>query len=343
MGGSIFQGIPWRSFSELEIQQILKIHFEDIGYNVIWRHADDPANERGVDLECIRERDHTKIIVAVKKKPKKEALAQVLELTNEPSTKRIYVYIGGSSQSFRDQIKRFPEIDLWNENRLEEALDESGLTLRLKVDNSPANRAILIIMRRILESIKTNPSTNFTKPDTQTIHTLWGMKDRAVTVNKCAGLMQLMLEDSRRLGKLTNKQVQNLVVWCLDYIYAYGLLSLRNAFENMSPEFRTLLHNVHQITAARSNWLELYSYHPGLQPKLVMHAARQREESKEDLRETEKFLNELEKGGKISQGEGLELLNAANEFRYLAIWADGLEGTIDYLFEHLSTGSIKNP
>jgi len=37
-----------------------------------------------------------------------------------------------------------------------------------------------------------------------------------------------------------------------------------------------------------------------------------------------------------------ELLYAPEEFRHLAIWADGLEGTIDYIFEQCSTGNIKN-
>jgi len=343
MGGSISQGIPWNAFSELEIQQILKIHFEDTGYKVIWRHVADPANESGIDLECLRESDHSKVIVTVKKKPKKEALAQVLELANELSTKCIYVYIGGSAQSFRDQIKKFTTIDFWDETKLEDALDESGLTLRLKVDNSEANKAILIIMRHILNSIKTKPHTKAPKPTSQTIQTLWDMKDRAVTINKCAGLVQLMFEDPRRLGKFNNKQIQNLVVWCLDYIYAKGLLSLRNAFENLSPELQTLLYKVHKKTTARSNWLELYSYYPGLQPKLVMNAARQREESREEFKKTEKFLDGLEKGEKTPQEEEVKLLFAANEFRCLGIWGDGLEGTIDYLFEKLSTGRIGNP
>ncbi len=54
-GATLSKGIPWKEFSEREVQGILKIHFEVLGYDVTWRHEGDPANERGIDLECKRE------------------------------------------------------------------------------------------------------------------------------------------------------------------------------------------------------------------------------------------------------------------------------------------------
>lgn len=47
MGHPLFKGIPWEDYTELEIQTILKIHFEDQGYDVVWRHRIDSANEEG--------------------------------------------------------------------------------------------------------------------------------------------------------------------------------------------------------------------------------------------------------------------------------------------------------
>jgi len=107
MGSLISRGIPWNSFSELEIQGIVKMHFEYLGFDIVWRHKDDPANEGGVDLDCRRETDKMRVLVAVKKKPKKEALAQVVELALEQADQRICVYLGGSSQSFRDRLASF--------------------------------------------------------------------------------------------------------------------------------------------------------------------------------------------------------------------------------------------
>ena len=120
-GNPVSKGIPWDAYLELEVQTILKIHFEKLGFEISWRHQDDPANEKGIDLECTRDSDNQKVLIAVKKKPKKEALAQLVELVGHPANKRIYVYIGGAAQSFRDKFSTFePQVEFWNEKKLEE-------------------------------------------------------------------------------------------------------------------------------------------------------------------------------------------------------------------------------
>lgn len=271
LGNPISEGIPWGDYSELEIQTLLKMHFEILDYDIVWRHRDDPANEKGIDLECNRKSDKRRILVAVKKNPKKEALAQVVELANHKADERIYVYIGGASQSFRDQLSHFEsKVQFWDEKEVESRLSETGLTLRLKIANAKANEAMLSIMRRILHIIEDKslgppPSTS----SIGTLETLWGMKDRSVTINKCASMAQLMLEDPSRFGKPNHDEVQKLVVFILDYIYAYGLLSLQKAFENLSPELQSLLHHVYEKTSIRSNWHELYQYRPGPVPGAV--------------------------------------------------------------------------
>src|SRR6266566_2467008 len=155
-GRIISKGIPWNEFSEIEIQGILKIHFEELGYDVTWRHRDDPANEGGIDLECRRKVDSNIVVLAFKKKPRKEALAQVLELSDEEANKRVFVYVGGASQSFRDKLSRFKSrVEFWNEEKLEEQLSISGLTLSLKTDNSSAAHAMFAIMRNLVRVINT--------------------------------------------------------------------------------------------------------------------------------------------------------------------------------------------
>ena len=97
----------------------------------------------------------------------------------------------------------------------------------LKVDNSPTNNAMFSIMRSLLDLVKTKPSEGWQfKPTPEIMEIIWGMKDRAVTASKCAGMAQLMFEGPSRFGELSYGQVQNLLVWCLDYVYAYGLLSI---------------------------------------------------------------------------------------------------------------------
>jgi hypothetical protein len=166
LGNPISKGIPWNIFSELEIQAILKIHFETFGYNVIWRHKDDPANECGVDLECTRKKDNQIIKIAVKKKPKKEDLGQVIELSQNEADQRIYVYINGTAQSFRKQIPNFePKVVFWDETKLEEYLVESNLTFKLLVDNTFTNYAIQNITNIIINATKSPSKRPFPKPD----------------------------------------------------------------------------------------------------------------------------------------------------------------------------------
>lgn len=91
---------------------------------------DDPANEKGVDLECTHKNNHKKVIIAVKKKPKVNDLGQVLQLSQHEADQRIYLYLNGATQSFRDQMGGFEStIEFWDEKSLGKSLDESRLTI----------------------------------------------------------------------------------------------------------------------------------------------------------------------------------------------------------------------
>lgn len=106
MGAEVDDEIPWAAYDELEIQGLLKVHFEELGYKVVWRHQDDAANEEGVDLECSRGQAD-RILLAVKKKASHDDISQVLDLVKHKAAKRIYVYTESASQSFRNNFKEF--------------------------------------------------------------------------------------------------------------------------------------------------------------------------------------------------------------------------------------------
>ena len=344
IGNPVSKGIPWDTYLELEVQMILKIHLETLGFEVSWRHQDDPANEEGIDLECTRDSDNQKVLIAVKKKPKKEALAQLVELAGHPANKRIYVYIGGAAQSFRDKLSTFEQqVEFWDEKKLEEHLNESGLTLQLKIDNSLANDAMFRIMRRLIEVIKSKPEKDSLsgKPSQEMMETLWGMKDRAVTVNKCAGMAQLMFEGPSRFGELTDEQVQNLVVYVLDYVCVYGLMSLCRTFEDLSPEFQELLYHVHDVTKVRSNWLELYTYRRGLVPGAVDTAYREYGKKRAEWKGVVKSPEAGVEEARSPETEYTRLDRAAEAFRGLGVWGHGLESTLDELYRKCVRGYVE--
>ena len=344
LGRSISKGIPWSKFSEQEIQGILKTHFEKLGFNVVWRHRDDPANEGGIDLECIREDGSIRIIVAVKKKPKKESLAQVVELSDEQANQRIYVYVNGASQSFRNKIPRFKQtVEFWDEKRIETELKKTGMTLWLKIDNSPANSAIHKIILSVIEAIITKqPHNTSLKPTVEIMETIWAMKDRAVTVYKCSNMAQLMCEDPHRFGKLDYDAVQNIIVWTLDYIYVKSLLSLKNIFNDLSPELKKILNDIYKKTKGRSNWPMLLTYNLGFKSGEVISTISEYEQKKTDWKELDINVEKKIKNSRIFQFEWTRLDEAADEFRRLSIWAYGLESTIDDLYKKCISGQVQS-
>ena len=333
-GNPLSEGIPWRAYLELEIQTILKMHFEMLDFDTIWRHRDDPANENGVDLEFSRKSDARRVLVAVKKNPKKEALAQIVELANQTADERIYVYVGSATQSFRDQLNNFQsKVQFWDEKMLESNLNETGLTLDLQVANSKANGAMTSIWREIMPATAQGPRIPPpSKLSAGALEVLWGLKDRAVTTNKCAGMAQLMLESPDRFGELSHERLQNLVLFLLDYIYVYGLLSIQNTMTDLPAELRSLLRYVYQKDPSRSNWLELFQYRPGPVPGRV---ERMHEQFVSDRKQWSKIAEVPRSDGRTANEPGFDWTpsnGGAETFRGLGIWAHGLESTIDSMF-----------
>jgi hypothetical protein len=341
--GRISRGIPWLDFSEKEDQAILKIHFERLGFDVIWRHHDDPANEGGIDLEC--RSPQRRVLVAIKKRPKKDALAQVVELSNEPADQRVYVYIGGASQSFRDQLANFGDkVEFWDEKVLEDRLNASELTRILKSDNSRAYQAVLRIMQILVKTIGSKPKAGpVPRPTWELMETLWGLKDRAVTLHECASMMQLLFENPKRFGELDYDQIQNLIMWALDSVYSAALLSLRHAFEALTPELKRLIFRVHETTRIRSNWLHLFSYTPGLMPGWVDSALKDYEKARDETKKMALITERRRTNRKVQDNvERSHIDEAVGEFRSLAMWAYSLEATVDDLFERCVRGRMRH-
>jgi hypothetical protein len=141
-------------------------------------------------------------------------------------------------------------------------------------------------------------------------------------------MAQLLFEDATRVGKVTHNQIQRLLLWCLDYLFAYGVLGLRNTFDPMREDLHARLYEVYQRTKVRSNWSDLFSFKVELAPGRVEAAMRKREEDRLKWKDVTTKMKIRKKD--ITKHGGLD--DAAKELRVLGIWAGGLEGTIDDLF-----------
>jgi len=336
-GAEIGEGIPWHAYSEMEIQSLLKIHFETLGYRVSWRHRDDPSHEKGIDLECVKKDNSQRIAIAVKKKPRHDDIAQVVELAKASANRLVYVYVQGASQSFLDNFRQFSKkIELWDYTKLEEELRLSNLGLKLVVDNSPAAEAVGKITSSIVRITSANKVTSSSDANLEeSLRNLWTLKDRAVTIYKCASMLQLILE---RFQSLDYKDLMYMVRRGLDFLYVYGFFPITNVIERLPSGLRRTIKNVHDKDPAGSNWGCLWTYHRGLVPGNVFAVLRGYEKSEKEMdiplerlkkSDREKLLKSLEEIAKNFQ-------SAAAEFRRIAVWAYGLEATFDQAFERLT-------
>ncbi len=231
-------------------------------------------------------------------------------------------------------MKNFPNVEFWNESILEEKLSETNLKLNLKIDNSRANQAMYSIMRNILDLIKTEKYDSTELIPQNMTDILWSMKDRAVTANRCVTMAQLLFERTDLFNELNDNQINNIAIWCMDYLYLYGLLSLQIEFDSIQPVLKNLFKIAYVNTRTRSNWFALLTYQPGLMPGYVLNTINKYEKEQEQAK---RFNEKIEK--KIENEKIAEVIRTkqdalADEFRRIHIWAEGLEGTIDYLYQY---------
>jgi hypothetical protein len=277
------------------------------------------------------------------KKPKKEDLGQILQLESHKADERIYVFVEGAAQSFRDMMGRFrSSVEFWDRELFEAKLDESGLRFVLRANNSLANKAILQIMTKLIPMLETPLLDDPPAQSPTMLDTLWALKDRATTVNKGASITQMLFEMDRNFKDLNSSQVQDATISCFDFIYAKALMSIQTSFEEASPDFIQLLRYIYERTKARSNWGMLYSFRPGFMPGWVERTLKQDEKGSKGWEGlTEEYEKKFNEAG-ISFEPVPTLDRAATEFRFLSIWGYGLEATFDDMFEHQIGGIIRS-
>ena len=253
----------------------------------------------------------------------------MVELANSGANQRIYVYVGGAAQSFRDQTRSFvSKIEFWDEAALESALNETGLTPALYFDNSLANAAIWAITRTVWTTVfakSTKPIPP--KMSKRLLQNLWGMKDRVVTVHKTAFLAMSYLESVQLHEEKDGKAFDGFASWALNYVFEEGLLSLARVFDNLPQEMTNLLRWTYSRTKVRSNWSALAVIRPGLLPGNVIDVC------KSDAREPDALNKRIDKRKMPARYRRAHLTDLIQFFRYLYAWSWAVEETLDNMYE----------
>ena len=308
--------IPWLEFVESEIQTLLKAHFEILGYKIRWCHDEDAPHERGIDLDCTNN-EGDRIVVAVKKDPRTEDIPQLLDLSRTEARKRIYVRIKGGTQRFEDETRKHKEtVDFWDPERLEKEMNTSGLTLTLLFRNSSVVTEMLRICRLFIVTgqeyeAPVKPKRSDCEP--MILRVLWDLKDRAVTLSKCFGLLQQLLEDTAFLTTLRADDARDLFSSGLAYLSVYGSRPILRTLERGDPQLLALIREAYLKTHSRSNWLDMSRMTTRLRPGSILGQTSG---------------TPLEPGDSINPSESCLAFS-----QRMAAVADGIEWTVDYMLE----------
>lgn len=327
-------GIPWAEFQEKEIHALLKMHFESLGYEVRWRHKNDPSHEKGVDLECIK--DSERILIGVKRKAKQKDISQLVQLSKHEADRKIFVYIEGATQSFLDIADDEPEVELWTTKDLEKNFKRSDLIFALHVDNSPFRKSIRAV--RFLISDLNDSDLKSEKISESEIKELfpfvWSMKDRAVTLHKGSRLLQLIFERGDRIKSLNYDDLLFLCKRALDFFYRRSLVAIQNILSKNREKFEKIWKELHEKTSSGSSWLYIFGMpFSSLTPGSVIEELGQFEENRESAEKLEKIkeMVDEEKTTNFYPESPERFQITADLFRKISGFAWGLETAIDNL------------
>jgi len=328
---SLHPEIPWPKYREEEIIYLLMVHFALLRYSVHSPHFADPSHEAGIDLEATR-RDK-RVIVAVKKRPQNSDRGQLADLSRSKASQRIYVYISSPTEGFRREMRNIRNVEYWSARKLTLQFVESGLAFGLLFDNSPLPEVMKVIFSLLLSWGNARGRAMIPKLSAKRLAVLWGLKDRAVQLNKGSRIIQIVLErgyERRRMRKNLNltEELLDLCSTALYQLYMDAALPILRILSSKPDIVRLGVRLAYTEGHARSNWKGLVSFlgRTGSVPGRIIG-----DEKPEDRMAPMVF-----KGEPIS---AIRMHDASSIFRVLSIYAYDLEQVIDDIFNVARDGS----
>jgi hypothetical protein len=325
--------IPWEIYSEPEILEVLTEIFTAKGYKVYNIHKTDRREELGVDIECTKPAENQKVILAVKKQPRKSDVSQLEEFAERPSTSRIYVYINEPSVAFKTVMERLGNhISFWNAETLTYELFCTDLHfyLFMVLENS-FEKSIYKIVRSFFDiyfKVEKKKIEQPLKATTDMLNLLWAAKDRSASLNKSLRTLQLLFEEMN-LPHVTEEIRKSMVLTFLkniEHLELENLVQLQSHFSEFLDKYPTNFEQFCKQTKGRSNWLHWANIRPTLSPSFIT-------KSLESERKSSQRMKDFFKGHNVSKIEPPSLSEILGDVaRTLANEVDMFEDTVDDLF-----------
>jgi len=331
--------IDWGQFSEQQIQALIAILFQSIGYSIENWHEADRAREDGADL--IIKKPKESIAIAVKIKPKNNDRQQLSDLSRRRENKKIYVYIQTPSKKFYESMSEYHgKVDFWDRRKLNDFFVKRnlGFTSNLIFDSHKISNTIREAQRTLFELRR--KCLKFNKKETlklsrQSLKLLFRLKDDAVALYKPNENMITLLEKPINIkNKQLNEHFLKIFLEYMDILNT-RLTSFMHYFGMFYNLNKDLIHNSIIESIGRSHWLDLLRYRsdnslPSLRKELrevikndeVLKKFKKRFPDKEE----ERYWKERAKNNDVWAA-------MESRVRSLMIFGEGIEAIIDDIVE----------
>ena len=268
--------IPWKLYSESEILEVLTEIFKVKGYQVYNIHKTDRRGEEGVDLECAKPAENQKVILAVKKQPRKTDVGQLKEFAERPATSRIYVYVNEPSTAFKNVMEKLRNrISFWNAETLTYELFCTDIRFYIfMVLESSFEQPIYQIVNSFFEVYFKAERKMVKRPLKATpdmLNLLWVAKDRSSSLHKSLRTLQLLFEEMNlnEADEETKKAMTVAFLRSMENLKHENLDQLQSHFSEFLDKYPTNFEQFCKQTKGRSNWRSWAVIRPTLSPRYI--------------------------------------------------------------------------
>ena len=261
----------------MEVLEVLTLLFRERGYEVYNVHKTDRGAENGADLECARMEETGKILVAVKKKPRKIDIGQLKAFAKSPAILRIYVHTEEPTIAFRKAMEEAQaSVTFWNAEKLTHEVfsTDARFYIFMVVENS-FEIPIFELTRSFFQvyfDLKKRKAGKPIKADSKMLNLLWAAKDRSVSLHKALRILQKIFEemDLSGISEETRRLIVDAFLRSLEELKFQSLDTLYDHFQEFLDKYPTNFEQYCEQTKGRSNWTYLAANIPRLSPKHII-------------------------------------------------------------------------
>ena len=336
--------IPWKEYTEKEVQGILFQYFISVGYKVDWFHLEDKTEEKKAACDLLCKKSQETVGIAVKKHPRAEDIDQVRRLARKKYSKRVYVYIRTPTPSFRKVAEGYHEkVEFWNPEHIERMLEGNEVGLAILHDILYSNSNLLDNMIRFVQDLKiqVRARDKNLEPQAKPLKELWRLKDEIVFLHTSDTLLLGILEDKWIEKEITEKALFALYLHTLK-LYGSALGSFRQTWKVLLVKNAAILQKVYNRYAHTSPWKNLWAYQDSCEDDLLskpgilkehLHELRKIDVREYEEREERFFRLKKEAGEEYSQSSFMmEVVREKFLRRHLTFFIC-LEDIVDQMFE----------